>query len=130
MSAFGTHRDDVDAIRDYLNRNEGDLRKTAEGGKVVDEFRIWYRALGTTDWLFRADNVVGEAKWYRNEANRILGKSLPEGQVSADAHRAGETPPPPTNPTPRPSLVPWWVKVGLIAGGVTLGALWWMKDED
>lgn len=132
MANLFNAQENIDAIRDYLNRREGELRLKPGGGTVVDNFRTWYRNLSDIDILIHPNKSVGEAKWYRDQANRILGEPdlSEEGWVPADAVAAAETVPPASDPTPKRPLLSGWTKAGLAAGGVLVAWLWLRRPSE
>ena len=118
---------DIDAIRDYINRFEGELRKTAAGAKVVEDFRVWYGQLNIIDQTMRVVERVSEAKWYREQANRILGKAV----LDPSTYPASDAPPAATDPTPKAPLIPTWLKVaGVVLGGIGLYKLFSAHEEE
>jgi hypothetical protein len=116
---------DVDAIRDYMNRHEAQLRAVKEGPELLEKFRVWYLSKNELDQLFRTDTAVSEAKWYRDRANQLMGMPNLAGWDAGDSEAAAKIPPAAKDPTPPPPTwferIPWWVKasgIGLLALGV------------
>lgn len=117
---------DIDAIRDYLNRNEGELRKKPAGAKVVDDFRRWYADLNIVDRTMRVNERVSEAKWYRDRANVIMGQPV----LDPSTYPTSDAPPAQYDPTPKPPLLPLWFKVVLGVGAAGLVYHFFSSDEE
>lgn len=121
--------DDVDAIKDYLSRREPDLRKLEGGQSIVDNFRRWYAGLNIVDRTVSLQRTVGEAKWYRNRANTLLGEK--HIWIPIDADKESEAPTATKDPTPKEPWLPGWAKGGLLAGAILLGVAWYVsRDND
>lgn len=117
--------DSIEAIRDYMNRYEGELRKTPKGTRLITDFRKWYSNLNIIDETISTSKRLAEAKWYRNQANGILKMQLPPDWKPVDVEAAtgvGHVEPAESDPTPKDPLIPTWAKV---AGGVVLGLFVW-----
>ena len=117
-------RQDIDAIRDYLTvESKAALERSAAGRALLAKFATWYASVSRWDLFVAPNEKVGEAKWYRNEANRLLKRALPQGWISADSTSAIVTAPPTSDPTPTGSVLPW---VPLAIGGGVVAAVWYL----
>lgn len=113
---------DIDAITVYIqstrpliSENAGLLGNPLK--ETIEEYENW---LGNLTWYGRyvdTDESFKNAKWYRDEINRILDRKLPDDWIPADASKAAET------AGVKPS---WWARLpattqwGVIGSGAVL----------
>jgi hypothetical protein len=88
---------DIDAVTDYIEAarplipQHAGLLGNNPLEKVISDYEAW---LGNLTWYGRyidTNDSFKNAKWYRDEVNRILDRKLPDDYLPADAAKAAET---------------------------------------
>jgi len=116
----GSRTEDLEAITNYIERQR---EKVGQFPLLADEIVAYERWLSNLSWyekVIDSQATLATAKWYRDRVNVILGESIPEKWVPADAVKAAESAP------KAPSLlptIPLKYKLGVGVAGVGLLAL-------
>lgn len=96
---------DLDAITEYIENARSRVDEFPSLMSAITKYEAWLGNLGWYRKYLETDSVVGEAKYFRDEVNSILGDALPTNWIPADAAHAADA------PAKKPDLIPDQYKI-------------------
>lgn len=82
---------DIDAITVYIIGRKPLISQYPALEKVIKDYEVWLSNQGWYSRTIDGDSTFSNAKYFRDEVNRIIGAEIPKDWVPADAASAAET---------------------------------------
>jgi len=107
--------DDVNAITDYIENQRPKIPQYPALQGVIDDYEHWLTNLSWSEKYLTPDVSKGEAVFYRDKVNQILGEVLPADIIPGDIKKKIISQDPSTAPSMLVSLLKQLIPESLIS---------------
>lgn len=79
--------DDVNAITEYIENQRPKIPKFPAIQKLIEDYEKWLVNLSWLEKYYTPDTSLGQAVWYRDRINELMGQSLNPSITTGDAYK-------------------------------------------